>query len=86
MSAQTALLALLAALAGFAAGWLHFASLARIAEMIAEGRLTAILLQLARLVMLGLLLWLCAKGGAAVLLAGAAGVLVARAMVLRRMR
>lgn len=85
VSASVLLLAVLAAGSGFVAGWLHFASLARIADMIVAGRLTPILFQLARLAGLGLFLWLCAMGGAAVLLAGAAGVLVARSVVLRRL-
>lgn len=83
---MSVVLIFLAALVGFGAGWLHFASLERVARMITEGRLSAVGLQLGRLVLLALLLWLFAKAGAAVLIAGAAGILAARAMVLRRAR
>ena len=80
----TLILAVLAALAGAGIGWLHFSSLERVAEMIVAGRLSAIGLQLGRLVLLGGVLWLFAQGGALVLLAGAAGVLAGRAIVMRR--
>lgn len=82
----TLVLAVLAIIVGFGAGWLHFASLQRVAEMIVEGRLPAIGLQLVRFAALGCLLWIFAKGGALVLLAGAAGILAGRALVLRRAR
>ncbi|TPE53918.1 N-ATPase subunit AtpR [Amaricoccus solimangrovi] len=86
MSGSAFLLAPLAALTGYAAGWLHFASLRRVARMITEGRLAAVGLQIGRLALLGLLLWVFARAGAAVLLAGAAGILVARARVTRGAR
>lgn len=86
MSITTFLLALAAAVAGFAAGWLHFASLGQVAEMIVAGRLTAIWLQLGRLAALAAFLFLCAQGGAPVLIAAAAGLLAGRAFVLRRAR
>jgi len=86
MDAQTVLFALGAALAGFAAGWAHFASLERVAQMIVDGKLGALALQGLRLVLLGLFLWLCTRGGAPVLIAGAAGIMVARAVVLRKAR
>ncbi|MFT3803336.1 MAG: hypothetical protein QM766_19255 [Burkholderiaceae bacterium] len=82
----TVVLAVLAALAGFGAGWLHFASLARVADLIVDGRPSAIGLQLARIAVLGCLLGLFAWAGAAVLLAGTAGVLAGRSFVLRRTR
>lgn len=80
---QTIALALAALLAGYGAGWLHFASLARVADLLAAGRLWALWLQLLRLVALGLFLYLCARGGALVLLAAGAGVLLGRHHVVR---
>lgn len=82
----TLVLALLAAGTGLGVGWLHFSSLERVARMVLEGRLAAIGLQIGRLVLLGCLLWLFAKGGALVLIAGAAGIWVGRSLVLRRAR
>ncbi|MCB1395878.1 MAG: hypothetical protein H6898_14445 [Rhodobacter sp.] len=79
-------LAALAALAGLAAGWVHFASLAPIARMLTQGRMLAVALQVARLAVLGLVLWGFARGGALVLVAGAAGILAGRALVMRRVR
>ncbi|WP_139068806.1 MULTISPECIES: hypothetical protein [unclassified Hyphomonas] len=84
--AGTIILALLAGLAGIGIGWLHFYSLERIAEMIVAGRLSAIGLQLARIVLLIGILWLFAQAGALVLLAGAAGVLAGRMIVIRGAR
>ncbi|MCA8883460.1 MAG: hypothetical protein KDA50_06905 [Rhodobacteraceae bacterium] len=81
---QTVLLMLLAAPVGGLAGWLHFATLARVADLFVAGRLSAVGLQLARLAVLGAFLWLCSRGGAAVLIAGAAGVLAGRAIVMRK--
>lgn len=86
MSAAAILLALGAALAGFGLGWLHFASLSRVADLFVAGHMRAVALQLARLAVLAGFLVLCAQGGAAVLVAGAAGVLAARARVLRGAR
>ncbi|MEZ6002204.1 ATP synthase subunit I [Hyphomonas sp.] len=80
------LLAGLAGLAGFGAGWLHFASLEWVANRIVEGRLSAIALQLGRIVLLVGILFLLAKGGALVLLSGAAGILLGRVIVLRGTR
>jgi hypothetical protein len=82
----TFVIAVLAALAGFAVGWLHFVSLERVAVMIVQGRLSAIGLQLARIALLGSLLWLFAKGGGLILIAGAAGIVAGRSLVLRRAR
>ena len=62
------ILALLAGLAGLGAGWLHFASLEWVANRIVEGRLSAVGVQLGRLVLLGSVLFLFAQGGALVLL------------------
>ena len=73
-----------AALAGGAIGWLHFASLARVSELFVAGRIAAVGLQLARFAILGAFLFLCARGGAGVLIAAAAGVLAARAAVMKR--
>lgn len=78
------LLAILAACAGAIAGWAHFASLERIATMITEGKFAAIGLQVARLVLLAVVLWVFAQGGALVLIAGAAGILAGRGFVMRR--
>ncbi|KCZ86219.1 hypothetical protein HAD_11050 [Hyphomonas adhaerens MHS-3] len=78
--------ALLAGLAGLGAGWLHFASLEWVANRIVEGRLSAIGLQLGRIVLLGGILFLFAQGGALVLIAGAAGILLGRVIVLRGAR
>lgn len=76
----------MAVLAGLIAGALHFASLAPIARMLAEGRLIAVPLQSLRLILLAAILWLMAREGAWVLLSGALGVLLGRAIVLRRER
>lgn len=81
---QTVLLALLALPAGAVAGWLHFSSLSRVADMFVAGKMSAIGLQLLRFALLGAFLWLCTQGGAPVLIAGAAGVLAGRAYVLRK--
>lgn len=77
---------LLAALAGLGAGWLHFASLEWVANRIVEGRLSAVGIQLGRLLLLGGILFLFAQGGALILLAGAAGILLGRFIVLRGAR
>ena len=74
---------LLAALVGLGAGWLHFASLRALAPQIIGGERRAIFLQVARLLVLGFLLFLAAKAGAFPLLAAAGGILIARAFVLR---
>lgn len=84
LDAQTVVFPVIAALAGYGAGRLHFASLHRIADLIVAGRLAAIGLQLGRLVLLGVFLFLCVQFGAATLLAGAAGILTARQRVVGR--
>ena len=81
----TVVAALVAALAGTAAGWFHFISLSRVADLLVAVRIAGVGLQVARFVVLGMFLWLCAKGGWPVLLAGAAGVMAGRALVLRRL-
>lgn len=84
MSADLPLLHMaLAAVAGAVAGTVFFASLAPVARMLAAGRIEAVGLQVLRFVALGLVLWLMARGGAAVLLSGAAGVMAGRALVMR---
>lgn len=68
--------------AGFVAGLLHFRSLQAVARRFVAGDWTAAILQIARLALLGVLLYLFARMGAQVLLAGAAGILLARRRVL----
>ncbi|WP_321490037.1 ATP synthase subunit I [uncultured Hyphomonas sp.] len=80
------ILALLAGLAGLGIGWLHFASLEWIANRIVEGRLSAIGLQLGRMALLVGILFLFSQAGALVLLAGAAGILLGRVIVLKGVR
>ena len=79
-------LVLLAVAAGYGAGLLHFRSLAKVAQGLLAGRLSAVGLQVARMAALGAFLAACALAGAAVLIAGAAGVLLGRAHALRGMR
>ena len=71
---------------GYGVGFLHFTTLEAVARRIVRGNLSAVALQIGRLVILGLFLWLLARLGALDLLAGAAGVLVARSRVLARAR
>jgi hypothetical protein len=85
MMADSAIMAA-AALAGIAMGWVHFVTLTRVTAMLLAGRIAGVGLQMARFALLGAFLWLCAKGGWPVLLAGASGVLAGRALVLRRFR
>jgi len=77
-------LALAGLAVGFGAGLLHFRSLQSVARRFVEGDWTAALLQVGRLVLLGILLYLFARLGAQVLLAGAAGILLARRRVLAK--
>ena len=86
MSGQTIILALAAALTGAAAGWLHFTLLGHVTALLVAGRLSGVALQLGRFALLGALLWLCAQGGAVVLLACLAGILAGRAVVMRGRR
>ncbi len=82
--AELAGLAIPAALAGGVAGWLHIRSLRPVADGLLKGDPMAVVLQIARFVGLGIFLYLCARLGAAPLLAAAAGVLIGRAVVLRK--
>jgi hypothetical protein len=75
--------ALLAALAGVVAGWLHFRSLRLVTDGLAAGRLSAVAFQMARLGLLALFLYVCARFGAVPLLAAAGGLLAGRMIVLR---
>lgn len=81
-----ALRVLVAAVAGYGVGTLHFRLLAQVARMMLAGRMVAVALQLARLAVLAGFLILAAKIGTAVLIAAAVGVLVARARVLKGAR
>jgi len=69
---------------GFGAGLVHFRSLHTVARRFVAGDWTAALLQVGRLAALGVLLYIFARLGAQVLLAGAAGILLARRRVLAR--
>jgi F1F0 ATPase subunit 2 len=79
-------LVLVAALAaGFALGYGHFATLKPITDAFAEGAVARALgLQLLRWIVLVVVLIVCARFGALPLLLAALGLLVARAVVLRR--
>ncbi|AIT81880.1 MULTISPECIES: ATP synthase subunit I [Novosphingobium] len=79
----------LEALAGFAVGLLlgliHFRSLLQVSGDYLQGRaMRAALLQLARMTVLAAALYVMARVGAGCLLGGAAGVLVGRRLVMRR--
>lgn len=80
---MTWVMTFVAAVLGLGAGWLHFGSLRTLAPRIIAGQRRAIFLQLARLLVLGFLLFLAAKAGAFPLLAAASGILIARAWVMR---
>lgn len=67
---------------GYAAGLVHFRSLRAVARRLAAGEVSAVALQLGRLVVLGGLLFVMALFGAQALLAGAAGVIAARRRIL----
>lgn len=75
-------LALGGLIAGYGAGLLHFRSLQAVVRRFVKGDWTAALLQVGRFALLGILLFLFAGLGAQVLLAGAAGILLARRRVL----
>jgi F1F0 ATPase subunit 2 len=73
--------------AGFAAGLVHFSTLQRNAQLLASGSASkALTMQLARLGLLLVILFVLAKLGPWTLLCGALGVFVARSVVLRRVR
>ena len=80
------LLSIIAIGVGYVAGTLHFRSLEAVASRLLAGEMSAVLLQVGRLAALGGLFWLFALVGAPALIAGAGGVLVARARVLARFR
>jgi hypothetical protein len=79
-------LPLVALAVGYVIGLLHFRSLEGVVRRVISGDISAVLLQIVRLAGLGVVLWLFALIGASVLLAGAVGVLLARARVLVRYR
>ena len=83
---SAALLLPLAALAGLALGIAHFRTLRWVSDLLIQGRLAGIGVQIARLAVLAVFLWLCARGGPSTLLAGAAGLLAGRALILRGVR
>ncbi|MGI3166069.1 ATP synthase subunit I [Pseudooceanicola sp. 200-1SW] len=88
-AAYPAATALLAALLGLGLGVVHFASLRRVTDLyLGPGRAPAraLALQLARLALLVAVFVLLAGLGAYPLLAGAAGLVLGRALVLRRAR
>lgn len=72
---------------GLALGFIHFRSLYRVSADYLGGRaVRAIALQLARLAILGVVLFLLVKVGALCLLGGAGGMMLARRLVMRGMR
>ncbi|SAK99105.1 N-ATPase, AtpR subunit [Caballeronia arationis] len=74
-------------IAGFVAGLIHFTTLHRNVELLAFGSPgKALAMQCARLGLLLVILFVLAKLGAWALLCGAAGLLVARSVKLRRYR
>lgn len=84
MSGEIALVSAIAVGIGLIAGIAHFRSLELVARHFADGRMgSAIGLQIFRLVALGGALFLAAWLGALPLLAGAAGFLFARSLILR---
>ena len=80
------LVAALAGLAGLALGVLHFRSLERVTALLVQGRLAGVALQIGRLAVLAVFLWLCTRGGTWPLVAGGAGLMAGRALVLQRVR
>ena len=75
-----------ALIVGAALGAFHFATLARVTNMLMDGRLTAVFLQVGRFAIMAAALWIAARQGAPVLLAGAIGIMAGRALILRRAR
>ncbi|WP_083384353.1 MULTISPECIES: ATP synthase subunit I [Cupriavidus] len=72
--------------AGLAGGLAHFGSLHAVVRRLQRGATAgALALQGVRLALTGALLFACAKAGAAPLLGAGAGLLAARAVVLRRL-
>ncbi|MEN2987378.1 ATP synthase subunit I [Tistrella sp. BH-R2-4] len=83
----TALQVVLAVVAGFALGQVHFRGLGRATTLFAQGRtLPALAWQIGRFLLLIPILVLAAKLGAAILLALAAGLLIARHLVVAAAR
>lgn len=81
-----ALQILIGLVAGGALGVVHFASLRWVADRYAEGgAVGALVVQLARFAVLIAALFGLAKVGAAALLSGALGLLIARFLVVRRL-
>jgi hypothetical protein len=85
-SAAGLVLSLVAFGIGYIAGTLHFRSLGGVARRIVTGDVTAVALQIGRLAGLTAVLLCLALFGASTLIAGAAGILLARARVLARLR
>ncbi|WP_428927918.1 ATP synthase subunit I [Marinibacterium sp. SX1] len=85
---QTIAISLLGLALGLGVGLVHFMTLRRVTDLYLDGRATgrAIGLQLLRLLAMAALMVVLALQGAAPLLAGAAGLLIARGIVLRRNR
>ncbi len=79
-------IAVLAALAGAGAGYLHFRALRGLADQLALGRVWGAALQAARFAGLALFLYGCARLGPLALIAAAAGLLAGRALVMRQVR
>lgn len=71
--------------AGLTLGTVHFLTLGRLVEMLVSGPVALpLILQLARFAILGAVLYGLALLGALPLIAGAAGIVLARVLVLRR--
>ncbi len=83
---MTVMFVILAGLVGTAVGWGHFASLVFVTDLLVAGRMAGLFLQLGRFAVLGAFLWLCALAGWTVLIAGAAGIMAGRFIVLKRAR
>lgn len=77
-------LPLIALAVGYGAGTVHFRTLEGVARRLVEGDIRAVALQLGRMAALGAVLGLFTLLGAPVLLAGTAGILLARRRVLAR--
>lgn len=69
---------------GYGAGLVHFITLKSIARRIVDGDWTAVILQVGRLAGLTVVLVLLSLAGAQALLAGTAGILLARRRILKR--
>ncbi|MCT2398446.1 ATP synthase subunit I [Novosphingobium mangrovi (ex Huang et al. 2023)] len=79
--------ALAALVIGLVLGFVHFGMLASVTEDYLAGRaMRAVIVQVLRLAVLGAVLFALVRLGALPLLAGALGIIAARAIVLRRRR